>query len=88
MKILLSLVVIMLLFMLISTDDNFNPTPCVPKYTSDYVKLSLPEEVQPVPSQSYERFYTEHMLKHLDDGFSHESQYKPIMRYTLEGATL
>lgn len=87
MKTLSLIIVSILLCILILTSADSVHVPCVPIYSNKYVKLinkPLPSEPQ-IPDQpliSYERFYDEHMLKHLDSVLFDESKYRSVMKET------
>lgn len=89
MKTLFLIIVSILLCILIlfTTKVDSEHVPCVPIYSDKYVKLinkPLPSEPQ-TPDQpliSYERFYDEHMLKHLDSVLFDESKYRLVMKET------
>lgn len=92
MKTLLSLIiVIIIIFLIIGRSDSDNGE-CPIKYDTKYIRKPVVHEISErhnlVKIPSFERFYDENMLIHMDRSFFDESNYKSIMRHTNDGALI
>jgi hypothetical protein len=90
MKTLLSLIIVVIILLIVKCSESSKPVQrCQIKYDTKYItRPPIATEPEFVKIPSFERFYDENMLLHLDDSFYNESNYKTIMKHTNDGALL